>query len=305
MFFNLTLGISVVSFIVLALNISYLKSKPLGMQTLPDIARFDLLNLSLLSTLIFLVITLVQSLSGTVGPAIAILLSSLFILVVFAFFIEVIIYQTMLYLCTFYTGIVSEWSEDNFGLYSRWSNIVLTLILGIHDILFYKAAQGVMFQFLIYGPSHQSVSHYGPGQMFVVIALLVSIFGYQIQLEVASFKSGEKVSGIIKNLCKLLSPPSQTLPILNEASKSDFLGVQGMRLVTLVAGSLFCILAVNVISGLILKDTIKGGIKNILLYIILISVAHPGAYILSSPKILDHSKRVIFSGWLCNRRIMC
>ncbi len=289
--FGITLIMALMSTMVTQLNMSYIKSKPLGMQTLPDIARCDVLNLSLLSAFGLLQITVVQVVFGTVAELFAMISSSILILSFYACLIHVIIYHIILYLCTFYGGIVSEWNEEKFKHYCRWINIVLTTSLGMNDILFYKAARGITFQLLAYGPNFIGSSHYGPGQMSVVVALIITTFGYQIHLEVASFKSGEKVNGILRNVKKLLSPNK---PIFgSQESIDDTVSVSSMRLLTLIGGSVFCFLLINVASSLIWPGNIRIGLKKILILISLITVVHPGAYILSTPKILDHSKRII------------
>ncbi len=288
--------VTLLATLALGLNLSYIKSKPLGLQSLPDIARCDVILSALATTYIFFTITMIHDIVGNVHETFALVLTSSFVIVGFAFLINVIIYQSLLYACTFYGVYVSEFNEENVQSCSRWINTILTVALSIYDICFYKVNQGSIFQFLVKGSDLDAVPRNGPAQLVIIVALLISVAGFQIHLEVASFSSGEKVGGITRNLRKFCSGKRD---VSINATEDESVSLQSMRILSLIAGSVFVFMFVNVTSSMIWPQEFSGIVKDILVWNMLISVLYPGILILKSPKIFEHSKRVVAGLYHC------
>ena len=137
--FSLTLIPALAGTLSLGLLLDYTRNKPLGMQTLPDIALQDMCVLGLLGLNNFLVITFVHDVFGPIDHASAVTMTTIAVMLFFSWLIQNIMYQAIVYCHIYHDNLISSLDDNLLRRVTRSLNFGLTAISALIDIGIYGA----------------------------------------------------------------------------------------------------------------------------------------------------------------------
>ncbi len=183
--------------------------------------------------------------------------------------------------------------ENNVVFWSRVVTIIVVTLAFMSDLIFTNFAEGALTVGLMTSASEPVKENvkmvFGLLPIILLLLWISCLVVFQIRLEVAAFKSGEKVTSLAGNFQKCMRGKA-TFQLQEPIS------LQSFRLQSIVVG--FCIVNIVyliIVNAILTRDAPTSPMKNSLIVLTGITFVHPSALILGTPKLFQFSKRVLLT----------